>query len=84
MFRAALKQNDMENKLKAVGPYTLLCPTDTAVQAYKGVLDEETLGYHIILGDVYSDEIEGPLETLSGHFITGKKEFRKAYADDGK
>jgi len=82
MFRAALKQNDMENKLKAVGPYTLLCPTDTAVQAYKGVLDEETLGYHIILGDVYSDEIEGPLETLSGHFITGKKEFRKAYADD--
>lgn len=82
MFRAALEQSGLVNKLKAIGPYTLLAPTDTAVQAYKGVLDEETLSYHIVLNDVYSDEFEGQLETLNGNFLTCKKEFRKAYADD--
>ena len=84
MFRAALQQSGLENKLKAIGPYTLLAPTNAAVQAYKGVLDEETLSYHIILRDVYSDEFEGTLETLNGNFLTCKKEFRKAYVDDGK
>lgn len=84
MFLSALRQSGLENKLKMIGPYTLLAPTNSAIQQYKGVLDEETLGYHIILKDVYSDEFEGPLETLSGHFVTGKSEFRKHYADDGK
>jgi len=82
MFRAALQQSGLVNKLKAIGPFTLLAPTDAAVQAYKGVLDEETLSYHIILNDVYSDEFEGQIETLNGHSLTCKKEFRKAYVDD--
>lgn len=84
MFRAALQQTGLDSKLKGIGPYTLLAPTNSAVQAYKGVLDEDTLSYHIILKDVYSDEFEGQLETLNGHFITAKQEFRKGYADDGK
>eukprot|EP00536_Pseudo-nitzschia_multiseries_P017103 jgi/Psemu1/314012/fgenesh1_kg.1381_\ len=82
MFQAALRQSGLENKLKAIGPYTLLAPTNSAIQQYKGVLDEATLSYHVLLNDVYSDEFEGPLETLSGHILTGKSEFRKHYADD--
>ena len=84
MFLAALKQNNLENKLKAIGPYTLLVPTDSAVQQYKGVLDEETLSYHIILQDLYSDEFDGEFETLSGHKVTLRYEFRKSYADNGE
>jgi len=84
MFQSALRQSGLENKLKAIGPYTLLAPTNSAIQQYKGVLDEETLGYHILLKDAYSDEFDGPLETLSGHIMTGKAEFRKNYADDGE
>mmetsp|Transcript_5381 Transcript_5381/g.15624 ORF Transcript_5381/g.15624 Transcript_5381/m.15624 type:complete len:221 (+) Transcript_5381:148-810(+) len=82
MFQSALRQSGLENKLKAIGPYTLLAPTNSAIQQYKGVLDEETLSYHIILKDVYSDEFEGQLETLNGHLLTCKSEFRKHYADD--
>ena len=84
MFRAALEQCGLANTLRGIGPYTLLAPTDTAVQGFKGMLDEEVLKYHIILGDVYSDEIEGQLETLSGHYVTCNFHFRKHYVDDGK
>ena len=84
MFRAALEQCGLQNTLRGIGPYTLLLPTDTAVQQFKGMLDEDVLKYHIILGDIYSDEIEGKLETLSGHFVTCNFHFRKHYVDDGK
>ena len=61
------------NILKAVGLYTLLAPTNTAVQVYKGFWDEKTLSYHIILGDVYWDEFRDELETLVDHSLTCKK-----------
>ena len=84
MFRSALDQCGLKDTLRGVGPYTLLAPTDSAVQAFTGMLDEETLKYHIILGDVYSDETEGQRETLSGHYVTCRSEFRKHYIDDSK
>jgi len=83
MFRAALDQCGLANELRGIGPYTLLLPTDSAVCAFEGMLDEETLRYHIIKGDIYSDELNGQLETLNpNHTITAKQVFRKAYLDD--
>lgn len=84
MFRAALEQCGLANELRGgLGPYTLLLPTDTAVCAFDGILDEETLRYHIIKGDVYSDELDGKFETLNpDHSVTAKQEFRKGYVDD--
>ena len=85
MFRSALDQCGLANELRGLGPYTLLLPTDSAVCAYNGMLDEETLRYHIIKGDIYSDELLGSLETLNPNYnLNAKQEFRKAYVDDGK
>jgi uncharacterized surface protein with fasciclin (FAS1) repeats len=85
MFRSALDQCGLANELRGLGPFTLLLPTDSAVCAHTGILDEETLRYHIIKGDIYSDELEGQLETLNpNHTLCAKQEFRKAYVDDGK
>ena len=85
MFRAALEQCGLANELRGLGPYTLLLPTDSAVCAYEGVLDEDVLRYHILKGDLYSDELLGPLETLNPHYtITATQQFRKAYVDDCK
>ena len=85
MFRSALDQCGLANELRGIGPYTLLLPTDSAVCAYNGMLDEETLRYHIIKGDIYSDELLGSLETLNPNYnLNAKQEFRKAYVDDGK
>ncbi|OEU07664.1 FAS1 domain-containing protein [Fragilariopsis cylindrus CCMP1102] len=83
MFRSALDQCGLANELRGLGPYTLLLPTDSAVCAYNGMLDEETLRYHIIKGDIYSDELLGSLETLNPNYnLNAKQEFRKAYVDD--
>ena len=85
MFRAALEQCGFANELRGLGPYTLLLPTDSAVCAYEGVLDEDVLRYHILKGDLYSDELVGQLETLNPNYtITATQQFRKAYVDDCK
>jgi len=82
LFKAALEQAGLVKTLRSIGPYTLLAPVDSACDAFTGAMDEDVLKYHIILGDVYSDEIEGRLETLNGEFLTCRHEYRKNFVDD--
>jgi len=84
MFKAALEQAGLANQLRGKGPFTLLAPTDGAVLRYQGVLDEDVLKYHIIMGDIYSDEFEGELETMNGEKLKCRFEYRRSYADDGE
>jgi hypothetical protein len=81
-FKNAIDQADLAKTLRSIGPYTLLLPVDSACEAYAGQLDEDLIKYHIILGDVYSDEIDGRLETLNGNFLTCRHEFRRIFVDD--
>jgi len=81
-LKAALDQTGLAKVLRGLGPYTLLAPVDSACEGFRGQLDEDVLKYHIVLGDVYSDEITGQLETLNGEFLTCRHEFRKNFVDD--
>lgn len=81
-FRAAIDQVDLDKVLRGQGPFTVLAPTNSAWEKYDGVIDEETIATHIISKDLYSDELEGNIETLSGHVLTCKKQFRKTYVDE--
>jgi hypothetical protein len=81
-FKNAIDQTGLAKTLRSLGPYTLLAPVDSACEAYYGQLDEELLKYHIVLGDVYSDEFTGNLETLNGNTLSCRFEFRRTFADD--
>jgi hypothetical protein len=81
-LKDAIEQTGLSKTLRSIGPYTLLAPVDSACLAFGGQISEEILKYHIILGDVFSDEIGGKLETLHGDFLTCRHEFRKNYVDD--
>lgn len=81
-FKAAIDQADCTKALRGNGPFTVLAPTNSAIEKYQGVLTEEVIMTHIIPKDIYSDEMEGTVETLSGHTVTFRKEFRKIYVDD--
>jgi hypothetical protein len=83
MFRDALKQAGLDKVLRdTTERYTLLAVVNSGVLAFKEYLDEDILKYHIIKGDVFSDEFTGPIETLNGEFISSRIEFRKAIVDD--
>eukprot|EP00527_Entomoneis_sp_CCMP2396_P001993 CAMPEP_0198140736 /NCGR_PEP_ID=MMETSP1443-20131203/3855_1 /TAXON_ID=186043 /ORGANISM="Entomoneis sp., Strain CCMP2396" /LENGTH=209 /DNA_ID=CAMNT_0043803255 /DNA_START=28 /DNA_END=657 /DNA_ORIENTATION=- len=81
-FKAAIDQAGLVKTLRSLGPYTLLAPVDSACLAFTGQLDEELLKYHIVLGDVYSDEFTGTFKTLNGNSITCRHEFRRIFVDD--
>lgn len=81
-FKAAIDQIDLTKLLRGKGPFTVFAPTNSAIQAYSGVLSEEVIKTHIVSRDLFSDELEGSIETLSGHQLTCKKEFRKIYVDE--
>jgi hypothetical protein len=81
-FKSALEQAGLTKTLRSIGPYTLLAPVDSAFLSYKGQFSEEVLKYHIIVGDVFSDEFTGEFETLNGEFLTARHEFRKIYVND--
>jgi len=81
-FKNALDQADLTKLLRGKGPFTVLAPVNTAIDVFPGILSEDVLKYHIILGDIYSDELQGRYETLSGDFVTCRHEFRKTYVDD--
>lgn len=81
-FKAAIDQADLTKLLRGKGPFTVLAPTNTAIVNFPGILSDEVLKYHILVGDIYSDEMEGTFETLSGHSVTCRREFRKTYLDD--
>jgi Fasciclin domain len=84
MFCDALQQTGLAKLLRDTrGPkYTVLAPVNSGILSYTDYLDIEILKYHIIKGDIYSDEFTGPLETLNGASILGRVEFRKVLADD--
>ena len=81
-FKNAIDQAGLTNLLRGKGPFTVLAPTNTAIEKYTGVLSEEVLKYHILVGDIYSDELDGKHETLNGEYVTARSEFRKLYLDD--
>merc|ERR1712194_515477 len=81
-FKAAIDQIDLTQLLRGKGPFTVFAPTNSAIQAYRGVLSEEVIKTHIVTGDLFSDELEGEIETMSGHKLTCKKQFRKIYVDE--
>lgn len=83
MFCNALKQAGLDKILRdATQKYTVLVPVNSGVLAFKEFLDEDILKYHILKGDIYSDEFEGQLETLQGEKVTCRVEFRKVIVDD--
>lgn len=81
-FKAAIAQVDLTKLLRSKGPFTVFAPTNSALQCFKGVLSEEVIKTHIVPQDLFSDELEGEIETLSGHKLTCKKQFRKIYVDE--
>ena len=83
MFKAAIDQAGCSKYLMGNGPYTVFAPTNSAIEAFDGILDEEVIKTHILDRDIYSDEFEdGEIETLSGHKLTCKNQFRKTYVDE--
>jgi len=80
-FKNAIAQADCTKLLQGNGPFTVFAPTNTAIENFDGVLTEEVIKCHIVEGDLYSDELTGEIETLSGHKLVGKSEFRKIYVD---
>jgi len=80
-FKAAIDQADCTKLLRGNGPFTIFVPTNTAIQNWDGVLTEDVIKSHIIPQDLYSDELTGTFETLSGHTLTCKNQFRKLYVD---
>jgi len=81
-FKAAIDQVGCSKLLRGIGPFTIFAPTNSAIDAYDGVLSEEVILSHIIPQDLYSDELMGDFESLSGHVLSARKEFRKIYIDD--
>jgi len=82
-FRDLIEQTGCAKLINGNGPYTIFAPTNSAVEAFDGVFDEEVIKTHIIDRDIYTDEFEdGQLETLSGHKLTVKNQFRKLYVDE--
>eukprot|EP00522_Entomoneis_paludosa_P007729 CAMPEP_0172439496 /NCGR_PEP_ID=MMETSP1065-20121228/465_1 /TAXON_ID=265537 /ORGANISM="Amphiprora paludosa, Strain CCMP125" /LENGTH=253 /DNA_ID=CAMNT_0013188183 /DNA_START=60 /DNA_END=821 /DNA_ORIENTATION=- len=81
-FRAAIDQADCTKLLRGEGPFTVFAPTNSAFERFDGVIDEDVIKSHIIPRDLYSDELEGQFETLSGHVVDCKKAFRKTYVDE--
>ena len=81
-FKAAIDQADCTKILRGEGPFTVFAPTNSAIERFDGVIDEDVIKTHIIPQDLYSDELEGTFETLSGHVVTCKKQFRKTYVDE--
>ena len=80
-FRAAIDQADCTKILRGEGPFTVFAPTNSAIEKFEGIIDEDVIKTHIVPQDLYSDELEGTFETLSGHKLTCKKQFRKTYVD---
>eukprot|EP00531_Pseudo-nitzschia_arenysensis_P008582 CAMPEP_0116145152 /NCGR_PEP_ID=MMETSP0329-20121206/16420_1 /TAXON_ID=697910 /ORGANISM="Pseudo-nitzschia arenysensis, Strain B593" /LENGTH=249 /DNA_ID=CAMNT_0003640697 /DNA_START=66 /DNA_END=815 /DNA_ORIENTATION=- len=81
-FKAAIDQVGLSKTLRGIGPFTVFAPTNSALDAFDGVLSEEVILTHIIPKDLYSDELVGEFETMSGHKVTAKYEFRKIYVDE--
>ena len=81
-FKQAIDQADCSKLLMGNGPFTVLAPTNSAIENFSGVLTEEVIKTHIIPQDLFSDELTGTFETLSGHKVTCRSEFRKIYVDE--
>lgn len=82
-FKDLVEQTDCDRYIKGDGPYTVLAPTNSAIEAYDGIFDEETILTHFIEGDIFTDEFsDGELVTMSGHKLTVKNQFRKIYCDE--
>lgn len=82
-FRDLVEQTECAKYIRGLGPYTVLAPTNSAIENYDGVFDEETIMTHIIARDIYTDEfVDGEIETLSGHKLIVKNQFRKIYMDE--
>jgi len=82
-FRDLVEQTNCAKFIRGKGPYTVLAPTNSAIECYDGVFDEETIKTHIIERDIYTDEfVDGEIETLSGHKLIVKNQFRKVYCDE--
>eukprot|EP00429_Kryptoperidinium_foliaceum_P042028 CAMPEP_0176114610 /NCGR_PEP_ID=MMETSP0120_2-20121206/57555_1 /TAXON_ID=160619 /ORGANISM="Kryptoperidinium foliaceum, Strain CCMP 1326" /LENGTH=254 /DNA_ID=CAMNT_0017448843 /DNA_START=13 /DNA_END=777 /DNA_ORIENTATION=- len=83
-FRDLVEQTGCAKFINGNGPYTVFAPTNSAIEAYDGTFDEETIKTHFIMDrDIFTDEFDdGTLETLSGHVLTVKRQFRKLYLDE--
>eukprot|EP00567_Pseudictyota_dubia_P005409 CAMPEP_0197436938 /NCGR_PEP_ID=MMETSP1175-20131217/4274_1 /TAXON_ID=1003142 /ORGANISM="Triceratium dubium, Strain CCMP147" /LENGTH=169 /DNA_ID=CAMNT_0042966335 /DNA_START=10 /DNA_END=515 /DNA_ORIENTATION=+ len=69
-FKTAIDQAECTKILRGNGPFTVFAPTNSAIEKYQGVLTDEIIKHHIIPQDIYSDEMQGTFETLSGHKVT--------------
>mmetsp|Transcript_27866 Transcript_27866/g.67793 ORF Transcript_27866/g.67793 Transcript_27866/m.67793 type:complete len:255 (-) Transcript_27866:127-891(-) len=81
-FKAIIEQVDCDKILRGNGPFTVFAPTNSAIEKFDGVFDEEVVKTHIIPKDLYTDELDGTFETLSGHMVEAKRQFRKIYVDE--
>jgi len=84
-FKNAIDQVDCTKILRGNGPFTVLAPTNSAIEKFDGVLTEEIIKAHIIPQDIYTDQMKGTsFETLNGNTITFRSEFRKTYVDNAQ
>lgn len=80
-FRAAIDQADCTKIFRGNGPFTVFAPTNSAIEKFDGILTDEVILTHIIPQDLFTDELVGTFEALSGAVLTGKVEFRKNYVN---
>jgi len=83
-FKNAIDQAECTKILRGNGPFTVLAPTNTAIEKFDGVLTEEVIKGHIIPEMIFTDQMEGTFETLSGNKVTFRNEFRKTYVDNAQ
>jgi len=81
-FKAAIDQAECTKILRGNGPFTVFAPTNTAIENFNGILSEEVIKCHIVPQDLYTDELDGELETLSGHKLKAERKYRKIYVDN--
>ncbi|KAL7538484.1 hypothetical protein ACHAXR_008662 [Thalassiosira sp. AJA248-18] len=84
-FRNAIDQADCTKILRSKGPFTVLAPTNTAIEKFDGILTDDLLKAHIIPDEmIFTDIMDGPFKTLAGTTVTFRNEFRKTYVDNAQ
>lgn len=81
-FVAAVESAGLADTLKS-GEYTVLAPTDSAIDEFKGEITPEILKYHIIPGKVPTSSLSSSeLKTMEGSSLTYRRFARKDFLDE--
>jgi len=81
-FVAAVNAAGMGAELAGPGPFTLFCPADSAMDAFKGQWTPELIRYHVAPGVYNSGSITADIPTLNGKALKYERKFRKTFLND--